>query len=225
MNMELNTKIWQDGMIKPEIRAALLKLAARILKDSDINISSVIDIIFTGSLAGYNYTNRSDLDLHIILDFDKLNISDEFVNDFLQNIKKIWNDSHDVKVIGYEVEIYFQDVSSDLIASSIFSLIKNQWLKRPKKNIKSEQYSRSKYDKIRSIIDNIQYLEPTSENILSVERLQDRIKRYRLAGLERFGEYSCENLTYKKLRNDGYIDKLYDLGDKLYDQYYSVTER
>jgi hypothetical protein len=44
----------------------------------------------------------------------------------------------------------------------------------------------------------------------------------RSAGLESGGEYSPENLTFKVLRREGYIEKLMDLKDKSYDKSLSL---
>jgi hypothetical protein len=38
--------------------------------------------------------------------------------------------------------------------------------------------------------------------------LKDKIKKFRQSGLESGGEYSYENLTFKLLRRNGYIEKL-----------------
>jgi hypothetical protein len=54
--------------------------------------------------------------------------------------------------------------------------------------------------------------------IRRVEGLLDKIKIMRSAGLESGGEYSPENLTFKVLRREGYIEKLMDLRDKSYDK-------
>ena len=47
-------------------------------------------------------------------------------------------------------------------------------------------------------------------SIEMIEKIKDRLKDYRSAGLEREGEYSYENLVFKFLRRNGYIQKLFD---------------
>lgn len=222
MHNMLNTEIWVNNKLRKEVRDALLKLSHRILKDSKIPKNTVTDIIFTGSLASYNYSKNSDLDLHFIVDFDKINVGPQYVEQFLNQIKTIWNDRHNVDILDYDVEIYFQDVEADLVANSVYSVIDETWLRGPEKPRTIERPSKYKYNKIKKIIDDIISMPPSQENIERVEHLQDKISKYRLCGLERVGEMSTENLTYKKLRANGYIDRLYALGDELYDQYYSV---
>ena len=222
MHSKLNTDIWVNNRLRREVRDALLKLSHRILKDSKIPKSKITDIIFTGSLAGYNYTNHSDLDLHFIVKFDELDIGQEYVDDFLNQIKTIWNDRHNVDVLSYDVEIYFQDVEAELVANAVYSLLDDEWLKSPSLQKKVEKPSKYKYYKIKKIIEDLFKLEPSQDNMAQIERVQEKIAKYRLSGLESSGEMGTENLTYKKLRANGYITKLYEIGDKLYDRYFSV---
>ena len=49
-----------------------------------------------------------------------------------------------------------------------------------------------------------------------------KIKKFRHSGLEEAGEYSNENLTFKHLRNKGFIKRLYDTRNKSYDKMMSL---
>lgn len=42
----------------------------------------------------------------------------------------------------------------------------------------------------------------------TIEKLMDKLKKYRKAGLDAEGEFSTENLVFKILRNTGYLEKL-----------------
>ena len=55
-----------------------------------------------------------------------------------------------------------------------------------------------------------------------VEKLRLKLKRFRQSGLDDGGEYSYENLTFKLLRRNGYIEKLLGLKKKLIDKKLSV---
>tara|TARA_Y100001972_G_scaffold108817_1_gene139139 strand:- start:58 stop:615 length:558 start_codon:yes stop_codon:yes gene_type:complete len=44
-----------------------------------------------------------------------------------------------------------------------------------------------------------------------IERLKSRLKQMRQTGLEAEGEYSVENLAFKKLRNTGHLERLSQL--------------
>ena len=222
MHSKLNTDIWAGDRLRREVRDALLKLSYRILKDSKIPKDKVKDIIFTGSLAGYNYASHSDLDLHFLVKFDELNIRQEYVEEFLTKLEPIWNDKHNVDVLSNDIEIYFIDVNVELITSAVYSLIDDTWIKIPSPQKRVEKPSKYKYSRIKKIIENLLKLEPNQDNMAYIERVQEKLARYRLCGLESSGEFSTEILAYKKLRANGYITKMHEIGDKLYDKYYSI---
>ena len=47
------------------------------------------------------------------------------------------------------------------------------------------------------------------KGIDALKDIRNQIKKLRVDGLEKEGEYSVGNLVFKKLRHDGYIEKLY----------------
>jgi hypothetical protein len=103
---DLNPKFWVNIFLKEEVRKKLLEIAKEWLKFAEIPNSAVKDIVFTGGNANFNYTDDSDLDVHIILDKSKIpNCSDE---EYFKDKKLIWSLTHDISVYGAEVEIYAQ---------------------------------------------------------------------------------------------------------------------
>jgi hypothetical protein len=61
----------------------------------------------------------------------------------------------------------------------------------------------NKYNKIKEVI------EGSLGDLKSLKKVIDKLKKYRQCGLDDKGEFSNENLIYKLLRTNGYIDKLY----------------
>ena len=55
------------------------------------------------------------------------------------------------------------------------------------------------------------------------ERMKERVRKFRQAGLERGGEYSVENLAFKLLRRNDYLKKLSSLKILSYDKMMSVN--
>ena len=55
------------------------------------------------------------------------------------------------------------------------------------------------------------------ELVEHIDKLKNKLKKFRSAGLEKGGEYSYENLTFKFLRRNGYIKKLFELKNRLLD--------
>ena len=57
---------------------------------------------------------------------------------------------------------------------------------------------------------------------LYAKDLKDQIMNMRQNGLEKGGELSIENLAFKYLRNNGYIEKLKDTISNSFDKIYSI---
>ena len=68
---KLNTDIWDGNVLKNEVRERLLEIAEEFVKfiNVELEMSDIEDIIFTGSLANYNYTKFSDIDVHVLFNF------------------------------------------------------------------------------------------------------------------------------------------------------------
>jgi serine/threonine protein kinase len=58
-----------------------------------------------------------------------------------------------------------------------------------------------------------------------VKQFKDKLKKFRISGLQKGGEMSLENLVFKVLRRNGYIDKLYNVPTTTIDNKLSMTER
>ena len=68
----LNPKIWDnDQSLNSRVRQHLEKIAKVFITKTKIPTGVISDIILTGSLAGYNWSNYSDVDLHVIVDYSK----------------------------------------------------------------------------------------------------------------------------------------------------------
>ena len=78
------------------------------------------------------------------------------------------------------------------------------------------------------IIDDV--IEDSKEKSLesgvnSINKVKDKLKKYRTAGLEDCGEMSDENLVFKVLRRNGYIQKLFDFQNEYQDKKLSLKEK
>ena len=58
-----------------------------------------------------------------------------------------------------------------------------------------------------------------------IDSFKEKLKKYRSAGLEKDGEFSYENLVFKVMRRNGYIDKLFDFKNKLMDKELSIETK
>ena len=84
----LNMNVWQsEDRIKPEISSRLVRIALDFMESIQVPHEIISDIIITGSLANYNWTEYSDIDLHILLNFRDVDENVKLVRDFF-NAKK-----------------------------------------------------------------------------------------------------------------------------------------
>ena len=206
--------IWDDsGKIKQDVRKALLLNAKRFIEFSGFDNIKYNDIILTGSMANYNYSENSDLDVHIILNFNQISQNTEFIGDFLKLKKQLWSDMLPIQIKGHDVELYFQDAEETHHSSGTYSLMKNDWIAKPTKkivNINTNDIQLKSADFINAI-DDLKSNKNKKDWLKKYEKLKEKIKKYRETGLDENGEYSIENMVFKILRNTGYLNKMVEL--------------
>ena len=203
---KLNPKIWAtENKIRPEVRKQLLKIADDFFDSLDIPWVEIKDVRLTGSLANYNWSKFSDIDLHVIIDYKDVNDDVELVKEYLKLKKDSWNELHDLTVNNFDIELYAQDYKEPHIATGVYSLEDNEWIKKPKK-LKPKYDKNVVKEKAASIIDEIDEIEDSFkakdyEKVLKdYQPLWDKIKEMRKKGLTKSGEFSIENIVFKVLR-------------------------
>tara|TARA_R100000005_G_C5001291_1_gene208406 strand:- start:4234 stop:5058 length:825 start_codon:yes stop_codon:yes gene_type:complete len=228
---ELNRDIWtDDNKIRPEIAVKLIEIAKNFMSNLGLGDIEIKDIVLTGSLSNYNWSQYSDLDLHVMVDFDDLDENEELVREFFRGKSGNWNDRHDIKLRGFEVEIYVQDIDEPHISTGIYSLLEDEWVVKPTKD-KPEldlKTTKMKAQNLMDLVDDIERLyrqNKLREAYVSSELLKQKIRKFRQCGLESpAGAYSPENLAFKVLRRNNYLGKLSDLRDNSYDRLMSINE-
>lgn len=208
-----------------DVREHLISIAKDFIESLGIDTFVIEDILFVGSLANYNWSEYSDVDLHIVIDKEAVNEDLDLVDEFFTAKKEIYNLKHNIKVKGFDVELYVQDIKEELDASDgIYSILYNKWRKEPSK----DKPSFNKGDvikKVKEFIKKLSDIEKEDEpdaKLLKLKKLKEKIRAYRKSGLNATGEYSTENLVFKYLRRSGYMDKLADLGIDIKDEFLSL---
>ena len=69
MQPHLNKEIWDGDKMRPEIAERLREIAEEFIEKLDLPNVDIKDIILTGSLANYSWSDYSDLDVHSVIDF------------------------------------------------------------------------------------------------------------------------------------------------------------
>lgn len=229
----LNPKFWKNGKLDSRIRMKLLDIADDFMKFSGVDWVTPDDVILTGSLANFNWNKRfSDIDLHILIDFSKVDERTDFVDNYFFSQKKLWNEEHkDIRIYGFPVEVFVQDSNSIHISTGIYSLDKDAWIAEPEKQkLSPESINKSFVKKtIAKYIDLIDTLNDVLEDgedsefkarkigeIASIALTSIQAERRR--GLSDGGEFSDGNIIFKALRRLGYIEKLKTINSSSYDK-------
>ena len=79
-----------------------------------------------GSISNFNWTLESDVDVHVIIDFTKLQLPSDATKSAVRTASGQWNAEHSILVKNHKVEINIQDVSEEKPhVTGIYSLIMN----------------------------------------------------------------------------------------------------
>jgi len=223
-NGKLNGELWKSSQLRPEVRNTLLRVAEDFFDDLDIPWAELEDIRLTGSSANYNWSKYSDIDVHLIIDYSLVDKNEDFAEAYFTARKNLWNNEHDISISGYDVEIYVEDPDAKHTSSGIYSIMMDEWIKKPKltKPRIDKRAIKDKSNTIMRLINDL-IIDKLKEKdyigaIRSAEKMSEKLKKIRKTGLDTRGEYSTENLTYKILRRNGYLQKLWDAKIDAYDQ-------
>ena len=238
INSRLNPKFWKGGKIDSRVRIALLSIADDFVDTLDVSWAEPKDVIITGSLANYNWSQKhSDVDLHILYDFKDVDENVSLVKEYFDSKRRLWNDEHkNITIAGFQVELYVQDIHEPHASTGVYSLDKDEWLVRPNiKNFDLDYDKDAVKEKVAEYMNKIddlcdEYDDSVADCDLSelhekAEKLFDDIKNERRNGFEHGGgEYNVGNLIFKSLRRNGYIGKLSKIKTDTYDDLKSVDE-
>lgn len=206
----LNPLLWDNQNLKEDVKQSLVEIANNFIDNLGFPID-VIDIRFLGSNASYNYNSQSDIDLHIITNFDNNYVDDTILQQLYNNEKNLFNNKHDITVKGIPVELYVEDMKSMNATNGSYSLLKDEWIKIPKPvNYEIPDYSKE-------LDDELSRAQSILTNATSSQEVKDEINHIYLMrkdGLAQGGEASIGNLVFKELRNMGIQS---DLASKYYE--------
>ena len=219
-NDTLNPNIWDNLKLKPEIKEKLLQIGKDFYADTETD-APLKDVLFVGSLANYNWSDTSDFDVHVVIDFKDVDENVELVEKLVNALKSKWNDEHDIHLKGHNVEVYIQDVTKENRSTGVYSLMQDKWISEPQKEnieIDKEKIQEKYNDFVRKINSALK-----SQDIDKLKSIIKDVYDMRQAGLDKSGELSTENLVFKILRNRNYIEKLKQEIINLYDKKQSLN--
>lgn len=209
----LNPNVWNKAKgfyeLKPDVAKKLMEIANKFVTSLELDDIGVFDIIVTGSLANYNWTDESDIDLHVLYDFAEAKKTYGSVFDkYVATKGKLWNEIHDISILGFPVEFYVQDKDEEHVATGMYTVLKGEWVVKPEYeefdvNMRDVKLKANEWmGKIDALVESGSCKESR------VDELMDKLRKFRKAGLSKAGEGSVENIVFKTLRGNGYIEKL-----------------
>jgi predicted nucleotidyltransferase len=216
--------------LKNEVKLNLIKVS-ELFRDF-IGVDFFLDdVIMTGSLANYNWSKFSDVDLHLVVDFtqfekDKL----ELYTELFKVKKTIFNNVHNIKIYGFDVEVYVQDSNESHFSSGVYSVLYDEWITQPKHE-KIDVDKKILKDKINQWVNIIGGVEESTKDMSAdeskeiIDKYRDKLKKFRSCGLEKGGEFSYENIVFKYLRRSGHIEKLFNLENQILDKELSLSKK
>lgn len=220
MQSRLNPRLWtEDQELRPEVVKKLTAIAEDFYQYCEVEFP-VIDVVITGSMVNYNWTERSDLDLHLITDYSKVDCDQE-LDELFDTKRSLYEKEFPITIYGIPVTLYVEDVNTPGVSQGLYSVWNNEWIKTPKKikvSIDHKQYT--KHLKVWS---DLLHLAAKTKNLSVITRILTLVRLYRRLGLKQSqGEFSTANLVYKQLRNQGQLDHLQDLANQLKGQTLSL---
>jgi hypothetical protein len=215
----LNPALFRNNKMSPIVREKLLKIAEDFKDSLGVKLPNLKDITVSGSNAAFTYTPKSDIDLHLVVDLPEAD-GDATYRELFDAKKFQYNEQHDYKIKGYDVELYVQNANEEHVSQGIYSVMNDAWIKEPQpvSGEYDEDSTRAKYDQIKYLIQKAL----TVRDYDLADKLRKTIKKYRQVGLHSTGEFGPENLAFKALRANGYIKKLYDLLNDIKDKEFSL---
>lgn len=225
----LNPKVWdsysdpEKSKLKKNIKNKLEEIAEEFIDYLEEDVF-VEDIVLTGSLSNFNWSNYSDFDVHIIVDYSQFDENSDLYKKLFDLKKMVFNYNHEIKIYGFDVELYVQDIEEEHIATGVYSIMNDEWIETPKK-MESKVDKEILSKKVKSWIKKINKAiktKNTKDDEKILKNIKDRLKKYRKSGLEKGGELSYENLVFKFLRRSGHIEKLFDTANQSIDKKLSI---
>ena len=204
----LNPTFWIGDSLKPEVNEALMKFAEAFAAYVDLDERAIVDVLLLGGNAGYNYTQYSDLDVHIVVDPKYIpDCNPDLLDQYYMDKKTLWELTHNITIYGVKAEPYIERPKVTRKKSQgVYSIMKKTWIQEPEK-VRGEVEEKEIEKKVNNFKTKIDAFIK-NENVDGLRELVKKLRDSRSVSLQKYGEYGFENMVFKELRNQGYIDKV-----------------
>ena len=174
----------------------------------DLDERAIVDVLLLGGNAGYNYTQYSDLDVHIVVDPKFIpDCNPDLLDRYYMDKKTLWELTHNVTILGSKAEPYIERPGVTRKKSQgVWSIMKKSWIQKPTP-VEGDVDEKEIEKKVNNFINQINSLIKASDAD-GLKKLVKKLRDSRGTSLQKYGEYGFENMVFKELRNQGYIDKI-----------------
>jgi hypothetical protein len=218
-NTTLNPVLWDNDRLKSEVRGALLRMARDFVQYVDVPFR-VLDVVITGGNVNYVYTAKSDIDLHIIADFDAVQCDRE-VAELFDTKRLLYKKNYDLSVHRIPVELYVEDHRMPAVSAGSYSIMSGKWITKPTKNL--PRYNEEELAHMVTTWKRVLGHAVKTGDLQACRKAVQLLRAYRKQGLKTpAGEFSIPNLVYKSLRNDNTLKSITIFIDRLHDQELSI---
>lgn len=202
---DLNQTLFDGTTLRPEIREAMLKVANKFEKSLGLQNIKPVDIYFTGSSANYNYNDQSDIDLHLVYDFEEIGVNAEILIKYFIAKKQVFNNDYNITIKNIPVEVGVENLNEPIVSSAIYSVLNDKWMLEPEsaEQLLPQPDMQEYYQLVQKIEKAIE-----TKNSNEIGKVWDELYDIRKQSLATEGEYGKGNAIFKKLRNLGYLDRL-----------------
>ena len=223
MQKELNPKLWEDKKLKRDVREAIIDIVSEFMDNLIIPVE-ILDVRVVGSNASYNYTEHSDLDVHIISNLELVGSPTEIVQALYNSERSNFNRTHDIKIKGIDVELYVEDVNSSVTSNGIYSVIDDIWIKEPQ--MVKERSVKIDKKELRDLVNSVKSVLADGDSD-DIKDCINMLYLMRKDSIATDGEYGVGNLLFKEIRNRGLLSALKDkynemISDELTLEHYLV---
>ena len=196
---EVWDKVGKTYKLKPELKERISSELAQIPEKCKETIMLI------GSICSYNYSDKSDLDIHLIPSTD---IEPRELEKWQDCAKELSGD-----LVGkHPINYYLHDPGDDHYADSIYDIKADKWLKwRPIKKVNLQDY----YDKFRDIIDVIDLNRAELyRDVIDLEELRNAYTKASPEVQDQIEREIGNNLEELNDEIDLYIDQFIELKDE-----------
>ena len=128
----LNPKLWSKDKLIPEVKDKIIEIINEFLSTIELDLK-ILDARIVGSQASFNYTDSSDLDVHLVTNFETMDASEEILTVLYNALKTKFNKDYELSIKGIDIELYIEDMNSSAVSNGIYSIYKDEWIKYPEK--------------------------------------------------------------------------------------------